>query len=327
MSAFLLALSLLTLQPDIVLSRLFAATSDGAFVSYSWGEQWIELTPGGRGFSGEIAAFACLGPAVFAGGEDGIFISSDYGESYGKIKGFKGGDVRVFLTATRFALEPTVFVGTGNGLYRSLDGGATWERIGAEAIASPVRAMTWPGPELFVATDEGLYRSNDSGESWSAVTSGLPGTPTLSIAISQYYGLDPTIFVGTRDRGLYRSSDGGEHFERVGGDGAARVTVHSVFWWGPLLLVGTDVGLWLSDDGAEHFSVVPMLEGRAIHTILVPVPEVGAQSDVILGTDEGVFKSSDGAISFRRVDEGLGTPSVIQLATFPVRVQDRERIR
>lgn len=327
MSALLLWAALFGAQPDLITARLFAATSDGAFVSYSWGEHWVRLRPDLRGFTGGLSAFACLGPVVFAGGTDGVFVSDDFGETYGRVAGFEAKDVTVFLTARRFALEPTIFAGASTGLFRSKDGGAEWIPIGAGSMSSAVHALLWPGPELLAATEAGLFRSLDSGESWELVDGGLPRAAMLSIAISRYYGLDPTMFVGTRGAGIYRSTDGGEHFERVGGDEVPSSTVRALFWWGSLLLVGTDDGLFLSDDAGDTLGPIAELEGRAIFSILVPVPEVGAQSDVIVGTDEGVFKSSDGAVRFRRIAEGLGTPTVTQLATFPVPVQEPKRTR
>ena len=44
-----------------VISRLFAATSTGPFITYSWGEHWTKLRPDLRGLSGEIDLFLCLG--------------------------------------------------------------------------------------------------------------------------------------------------------------------------------------------------------------------------------------------------------------------------
>jgi hypothetical protein len=57
----------------------------------------------------------------------------------------------------------------------------------------------------------------------------------------------------------------------------------------------------------------------------VPGAEEEVASDVIVGTDLGVFKSSDGAQRFRRAQEGMGPIEVRALATFPLPPQNRER--
>jgi photosystem II stability/assembly factor-like uncharacterized protein len=312
-----------------VVSRMFAATSDGPFITYSWGEHWTRVRPDMRGLSGEIDVFLCLGPAVFAGGSAGVFVSDDFGENYRRLESWpkNAGGVTNFLAARLFALEPTLFVGTSNGLYRSDDAGGEWVRVGAREIASTVRDIDWPGPTLFVATDGGLYHSVDKGDHFIRVTAGLPEAPILTLAVSRFFGIEPTLFAGTKGSGLYKGADGGKKFVPVGGDALARATIHALFWWESLLLVGTDEGLFLSDDGGKKFRAAKELVGVPVLAISVPAAETGGGSEVIVGTNEGVLKSSDGVQTFRRVHEGLGEPVVRALASFPMPVQDRERRR
>jgi photosystem II stability/assembly factor-like uncharacterized protein len=329
--SLVLALTLASIPPqEPVVSRLFAATSDGPFLSYSWGEHWTRLRRDMRGLQGDVTAFLCLGPSVFAGTSEGLFVSDDFGENYRRVPSWPGGagTVTALLAARLFALEPTLFVGTTSGLYRSKDGGYKWERVGASAIQSAVRSFAWPGPDLFVATDGGLFRSVDGGGSWARVEGGLSSAPLLSIAASQFFGLDPTLFVGTSGQGLYKSEDGGKSFHPVGSAVLGRTTVQALFWWGALLLVGGDSGLFLSDDGGGKFRPVKDLEGLSVLAIAVPGADSGGlSSEVIVGTRSGVLKSSDGAQRFRAVDEGMGRPEVHALATFPSPPQERERRR
>lgn len=323
----LLALALAAVPAQEVVARLFAGTSEGPFISYSWGERWDRLRGDLRGFEGELDAFACLGPWVYAGGTKGLFLSEDYGENYRRVESWPKGasPITRVLTARLFALEPTIFVGTSAGLFRSTDSGSKWARVGEGEIGSAVREMSWPGPELFVATDTGLYRTRDMGERFARVGSGLPDAPLLSLAISRFFSLDPTLFVGTRGSGLFKSSDGGESFEAVGVEVLGKETVRALVWWGALLILGTDSGLFLSDDGGRKFKGVGDLEGRRVLSLSVPGAEADVSSDVIVGTDLGVFKSSDGAQRFRRVQEGMGPVEVRVLATFPITPQIRER--
>lgn len=326
MMAGLVLLAALATQPEQVVSRLLAATTDGPYVSYSWGEHWVRLRSDLRGFEGDIATFVCLGPAVYAGGSDGVFISEDYGENYVRVASFPAKDVTRFETARLFALEPTIFVGTTSGLYRSIDGGTEWLQVGAGQMTMAVRDMAWPGPQFYAATDGGLFVSEDIGESWERLDAGLPTAPLLSIVVSRFFIADPKIIVGSRSAGLYRSSDGGVSFEPVGGLAMASKTVHTLYWWGALLFIGTDDGLFLSDDAGTTVRAAEELDGHAVWSFSVPAPD-SPRSDILVGTDRGVFKSSDGGEKFRLMTEGLGTPMVIELATFPPPPQDRERSR
>jgi photosystem II stability/assembly factor-like uncharacterized protein len=323
----LLALALLAVPQQEVIARLFAATPEGPFISYSWGEHWSRLRSDTRGLEGEIDVFVCLGPWVYAGGSQGLFLSDDYGESYRRVESWpRGGPpVTSLLTARLFELEPTIFVGTSAGLFRSTDRGTKWARVGEGEVRSAVRGMVWPGPALLVATDSGLYRTLDMGDRIARVGAGLPDSPILALAISKYFALDPKVFVGTAGTGLFKSEDGGGSFEAAGVDVLGKETVRALVWWGALLIVGTDSGLFLSDDGGKKFHKARDLDGRRVLSISVPGVEEEVASDVIVGTDLGVFKSSDVAQSFRRVQEGMGPLEVRALATFPLPAQNRER--
>jgi photosystem II stability/assembly factor-like uncharacterized protein len=325
--SFLLAVALAVQAPPTTIARLFAATSVDPFISYSWGEHWSRLHSSLRGLEGEIDVFVCLGPWVYAGGSQGLFLSDDYGETYRRVESWPRGGPSVIslLTARLFGLEPTIFVGTSAGLFRSTDAGTKWAQVGGAEIRSAVRDMRWPGPELFVATDEGLFRTRDVGDRFVRVGVGLPDSRLLSLSVSRFFALDPAVFVGTEGAGLYKSTDGGEKFQAVGVDLLGKDTVRALVWWGSLLLVGADSGLYLSDDGGKKFKKARDLEGRRVLSIVVPGAEADVASDVILGTDLGVFKSSDGAQRFRRVQEGMGPLEVRALATFPLPPPDRER--
>ncbi len=328
--SLLLALALAATPPQnnapFTIARLFAATPEGPFVSYSWGEHWSPLRADLRGFEGTIDAFVCLGPWVFAGGSKGVFVSEDYGENYRPIEKWpKGGPaITRFLTTRLFELEPVIFAGTTAGLHRAEYTDGKWIRVGEAEITSAVRDMSWPGPDLFVATDSGLYRTRDMGESFVRLAEGLPDAPLLSLVVSRFFAVEPIVFVGAESSGLFKSTDGGGRFEAVGVDLLAKQTVRALVWWGGLLIVGTDGGLFLSGDGGKKFKKARDLDGLRVLSICVPGAEADIASDVIVGTDRGVFKSSDGASSFRRVQEGMGPLEVRALATFPLPPQNRE---
>ena len=254
-----------------------------------------------------------------------MFVSNDFGETFVSLGSWFYGPARSLLSARLFALEPTLFVGTETGLYRSTNGGDRWSRVGEGALDASVNAIVWPGPELFVVTDDGLFRSLDGGDVWKRLSKGLPERPLLSIAVARFFSLEPTIFVGTRGKGIYRSRDGGESFEPVGAQAIGGANVRALVWWSSLLLAGTDLGLFLSNDGGEQFRETREIKGIDVLSLNVPGGEVGMASDVFVGTRQGVFKSSDGCESFRLVSEGLGRPKVRHLDTFPMPPQDREK--
>ncbi len=300
-------------QPPV--SRLFVATSAGPHKSYSWGEDW---DPMDRSLPKGIRTFACLGPRAFAGGLEGLFVSDDFGETWRKVEHWPGEEVRGILPSSFFALEPVLFVGTGNGLYRSRDAGDHWERVGAGVIDSNVWQLAWPGPALLAASDRGLFLSDDGGDRWSRVGQGLPDVPILSLAVSQYFGADPVAFGGSAGAGLYRSNDGAKTFQRVGDASWDTRQVYALFWWERSLFAGTDAGLYYSEDAGKKWKLAgAVFEKLQVYALAFPGAGTSRGSDILAGTERGVFKSADGSLTWRALTQGLGEPAVSGFGSFP----------
>jgi len=319
---FVLLLSLaLPLWGSQPLARLLVATSDGPYVSFSWGDYWEPLQ---RRLPFDVQAFYCLGPRAFAGGGDGLYTSYDYGEFWEKVPSWEGGAVTALLTSFYFEHEPVIFVGTQDGLYRSRDGGEEeWQRMGGTLLTGFVNAMVWPGPTLFVGTSRGLFRSDDGGEEWDNLGNGLPAASVLSVEVSSYFGIEPVVFAGLEGAGLYRSRDGGENFESVSEERWADRSVRVIYWWKSALFVGTDDGLFVSQDAGDNWeSASRELEGKKILSLSVPTPESPGGSDILVGTETGIFKSRDGATTWQEANRGMSPSTVYAFGSFPLPNED-----
>ena len=314
---FLLLLSLpLQLHGSQPLARLLAATSQGPYVSHSWGDYWEALH---LRLPFSIRLFFCLGPRVYAGGPDGLFVSDDFGEFWTEVEGWEGGEVTALLISSYFPVEPVVFVGTRNGLYRSRDGGEKWERIAETVISGSVNVMVWPGPSLFVGTSGGLFHSADGGDDWEKLGDGLPEVAVLSLEVSSYFGIEPIVFAGLAGAGIYRSRDGGESFEPVSGEDWAEQSVRAIYWWKSVLFVGTDEGLFVSNDAGENWESASVeLEGEKILAISIPTAESPVGSHILVGTERGVFKTIDGATTWQEANSGMDPSTVYGFGTFPL---------
>ena len=128
------------------------------------------------------------------------------------------------------------------GVFRSQDGGATWENVlyvndetGAVDLAmDPVNprvlyAAFWQVNRTPWALESGgpgsgLYKSTDGGDTWNELTSGLPkGTKgKIGVTISPVNPDRVWTIIEADDGGVFRSDDAGETWRRVNRDRSLR---------------------------------------------------------------------------------------------------------
>ncbi len=126
------------------------------------------------------------------------------------------------------------FGGTGGGIWRTTDGGRSWENIsdgffggsiGAIEVApSDHNVLYAGGGEVTVRGNvsygSGMWRSTDAGQTWSAA--GLKNSrhiPRIRVHPNNpdlvYAAVLGDLFKSSDERGVYRSKDGGKTWERI----------------------------------------------------------------------------------------------------------------
>ena len=208
------------------------------------------------------------------------------------------------------------------GVFRSSDGGKTWERVlyrdaetGAIDLARDpadpdvVYAALWQArrpPWSQYPPDEGpgagLYRSADGGKSWSEITGhGLPAGPLERIGLAVGGGPQRTrvyALIGAREgSGLYRSDDGGATWRLVGTD--QRLTNRNWYFCrlsvdpaNPDVVYVPNVALLKSTDGGATFTAIKGAPGGDDYHELWVDPR--SPERMIVGSDQGATVSLDG---------------------------------
>jgi photosystem II stability/assembly factor-like uncharacterized protein len=174
----------------------------------------------------------------------------------------------------------------GDGLYKTTDGGDSWQRVGLESSERIARVQVSPADGNTVwacATghlwnshpDRGVYKTTDGGKTWKKVLyvdadtgcSDLaidPQDPSILYAGMWQFRRTPSSFSsGGKGSGLYKSTDGGETWRQVksglpaGDKGRVAVVVApsrtSVVY---ALVESKDTALYRSDDTGESWRQV-----------------------------------------------------------------------
>ncbi|HZU21263.1 MAG TPA: hypothetical protein VE998_00435 [Terriglobales bacterium] len=145
----------------------------------------------------------------------------------------------VFVAALGHAYGPN----EERGVFRSTDGGATWQKVlyrdrdtgaidvvfdphnSSTLFASLWQAYRTPWSLNSGGPGSGLYKSVDGGTTWKRLEgNGLPGGIMGRIGVS-VSGADSNrvyALIESKQGGLYRSDDGGESWTRVNDDGRLR---------------------------------------------------------------------------------------------------------
>ena len=117
----------------------------------------------------------------------------------------------------------TLYVATNQGLFRSTDGGDTWDDIGPPGVEARHRTVDVdadvPKRILVGTSGDGVFRTVNGGQSWVPSVQGLTHPAVYALAIDPRKPQD--VWAGTSGGGVFRSTDGGMSWSHVDGGAAA----------------------------------------------------------------------------------------------------------
>ena len=251
-------------------NRQSSSWGDGVYKSVDAGQTW---KPAGLADTRQVARIvvhpsdpdvvyvAATGHLWGSNAQRGVFKTTDGGGTWAKVL-----YVDEHTGATDLAMDPqdpqTLYAamyqrqrkawgfnggGPGSGIFRSRDGGATWNRL---SNGLPQGDQGRIGLDIFHADprvifavveaagrDSGVYRSADRGETWQAWSTLNPRPMYYSQIRSDPKDASRVYLLGS-NRGFYISNDGGKTFADVFS------TIHS-----------EDHALWIDPDDTNHLIV------------------------------------------------------------------------
>lgn len=317
------------------------ACAGGVWKTADSGSYWENVSDGffGTASIGAIAVAPSDANVIYAGtGEttirgnvshgDGVYRSTDAGRSW---KNVGLADTRHISKIRVHPSDPNLLYvaalghawGTNSerGVYRSRDGGESWDHILFKSDrAGAIDLSMDPGnPRILYAAlwevqrspyaltsggpGSGLHKSTDGGDSWIELSAN-PGFPAgvkgkIGVAVSPARSNRVWALVEAEDGSLLRSDDGGSTWERTSSDGELR---KRAWYYMHLFADPTDADTvwvlnlqcWKSIDAGRTFSAVPTPHGDNHDLWIDPTDS----RRMIEGNDGGACVSVNGGSSW-----------------------------
>ncbi|MCX8021101.1 MAG: hypothetical protein N2747_11475, partial [Chitinophagaceae bacterium] len=256
---------------------------------------------------------------------DGLYKSTDGGENWVKLGLEKTEHIAKIVihphnTNVLYVAAPGPLWSSSKerGLYKSTDGGKTFEKIlyisedaGCADVAldpshpDTVYASTWEfrrTPYSFYSGGKGsgFWKSTDGGKTWKEITNGLPPKPfgRIAFAVAPSAPQHIVAIVESKETGLYLSSDYGETWKK---QSATLNVVSRPFYFSTIVIDPKDhkrvyrpaLSFSYSNDGGYSFAEASD-EGGWVHSDHHALWIHPNHTNILyLGTDGGVYLSLD----------------------------------
>lgn len=330
--------------PGMPLTYFAGYTGGGLWRTDDAGISWRNLSDGSFrvGTIGAIAVAPSDHNVIYVGsGEhairgqsssygDGMYKSTDFGRTWTHI----GLDATRQISAVRVhpqdanvvyvAAQGDRWQGSADrGIYRSKDGGATWQLVlkgqNPTSGASDL-SMDPSNPRILYAAfwdhqrqpwyvrsggaGSGLWKSTDGGDTWTRLSGGLPSLMgKIGVSVSPLNPDRVFAIVEAEQGGLYRSDDAGRSWRRLSGD--RLIQTRSWYYMKVFADPGNENTVWVlnapimrSIDGGATFQTVNATHGDN-HALWIDPQE---PNRIINGNDGGASVSLDGGKSWSSQD-------------------------
>lgn len=258
---------------------------------------------------------------------DGVYKSEDGGKSWKNV-GLKNSEHigRIVVNPDNSdivyvaAQGPVWSAGGDRGLFKTSDGGKTWEQVLKISEHTGVSDVVLDprDPDVVIATsyqrrrsfatfinggpESAIHRSTDGGKTWTKVNTGLPseelGRIGLAITPVEPYFVYANVEAAGRKGGIYRSSDNGVTWEKRSDYNQGSMYYGDIFPdpVNPQRVYVPDVYPQVSDDGGKTLRPFAQRNVHVDHHILWVDPS--NTDHMLIGNDGGLYRSMDAGVTW-----------------------------
>ncbi len=249
--------------------------------------QWVQTS---RPPNVVTTCLAVSGDYLFAGTMDGVYRSTDYGDTWTKV------GLEYYIVSSLAVSSNIIFAGTmGSGVFLSTDNGTTWTQSGL--ASGYIHAFAIMGTDIFAAGG-GIFRSTDNGATW--LNTGMRSDADVrALAVS-----GPYLFAGLNGSGVHLSTDSGASWTAVNGSGYNGITypvIRSLAIMGNNLFAGVlQYGAFHSTNNGATWR--PIRGGFGIYDVLTFAV---SGNNLFAGGGQGIYVTSNQGDSWTEVNSGL----------------------
>ncbi len=273
---------------------LYTVSDKQVFTSTDKGKTWNALCVKP---DGELITFSIADDGFYLALSTGVFHSKNSGSTWIPLnEGLEEKEIKTLM-----AVDNHLFVGTDSGLFRLSSN--KWEQVTVDKNIENIQALAYADQKLYVAAGKNnrnqiisdvmkmfstakrnisLYRSTNLGDSWTNITppkEPMKNPSTTTFTFSSGSGISPLPSIKL-------------------------VTYHNC------LIMHVVSDSYFSNDGGDNWSI---LDRSFTNMDTPPVTAILNENTIYIGTNDGVFRSTDAGNRWKEVNTGILNKSIMDL--------------